>query len=648
MTTSRITTTTTTTTKATTSAGPDEDGHLLGQRIDDAPIDATARQRDMHVATTAWSPAAYGRATEPSDAGASYKRPRQCLERDDEQERPRTQDESAKRPRTECALSVNPTGDSRGPPLALDAMPAEMLRLVLDLVGDRDLGACLLASACFHVYTRAEMLARRYALGSGRDIFDSDEPVGDIVALCKRQRRRVTLAMLERPAARGRRDIVAVVMQAFKPSLRGFAWRASPLDVPGNARALNRALVAAVEAGHAGTTFEIAARLGFADTLIATRLMLRAARAGHLSLVQHLHRGMAHCAAEACKRKGASPMSPHAACAQTGWDSNVGLTAWDNGRVDILDWLLESRCPHAIVPSSYLLNDAVRRGRVPLARWVASHSSNNREMSCARAAVDTAASAGHADAVRWAHESGLRRCAVSTIEAATVSDRPRCLDILKWAAGERERAGAVPEWRDARVALKAAEHGRLEVIRWLAEAHRECLTPEAARCAARHGHADVVLFLHKAGVAPMARYNPLKRTAKSLNAQALAIVAGSGAPYDARALAVAIRHKSMPMVAVLCGPYAASIDTVEAMRMAGADAACKIARHMAAVLPGACLSHARAAVPPHRSAKALGQCPCAACRAAAASAKEAHQPRRAAQQPEVDQRHAVQGAVALP
>lgn len=637
---------------ATASAGPGEGGHLLGLPIDDGPVDAAVRQRcvHMHMAATDWAPTAYGRAAEPSDAGASCKRPRQCLEQDDQQEWPYTKDEPAKRPRTECVPSIDPAGDSRGPPLALDGMPAEIVRLVLDLVGDHDLGACLLASPCFHVHTRTEMLARRYAIGSGRDIFDSDEPVGDIVAVCKRQRRRITLAMLERPAARGRRDVVAVVMQAFRPILRGFTWRASPPDAPGNGRALNRALVAAVEAGHAGTAFEIAARLGFADTLVATRLMVHAARAGHLPVVQYLHRGMAHCAAEACKRKGASPMSPHAACAQPGWDSNVGLAAWDNGRVDILDWLLESRCPHAIVPSSYMLNDAVRRGRVSLARWVASHSSsaNDREISCARAAVDAAASAGHAETVRWAHESDMRRCGVSTIEAATVSDRPRCLDILKWAAGEGDRAGAVPEWRDARVALKAAEHGRIEVIRWLAEAHRECLTPEAARCAARHGHADVVLFLHKAGVAPMTRYNPLKRTAKSLNAQALAIVAGAGAPYDARALAVAIGHKSMPMVAVLCGPYAASIDTVEAMRMAGAEAACKIARHMAAVLPGACLSHARATVPPHRSAKALGQCPCAACRAAAASAKATRQPRRTAQQPDVDQRHPVQDAVALP
>lgn len=577
-------------------------------------------KRDLCAATRPLQPVTGGHEPGPID-GARYKRTRQDHGADDEQAQPR---QEAKRLRSACAaLPKDPHT------VTLDAMPPETMRAIIDLIDDRDLHACLLASPCFHVYSRAEMLARRYALDSGRDIFDSDEPVADIIGLCKRQRRPITLGMIERPAARGRRDVVAVVMQAFMPTLRDFTWQASPPSAPGHGRALHRALIAAVDAGHVGPVFEIAGRLGFTDTLVATRLMLHAARTGHLSIVRHLHRGMAHYAVEACKREGGSPtvVSLHAACGRSEWGDNVGHTAWDHGHVDILDWLVENDCPYARRPSPYLLDDAIRRGRVPLARWVASRA-NSQGISCRRAAVDTAASAGHAEAVRWAHESNLRRCAVSTLEAATVSDRPRCLDILKWAAGDATRPAAVPEWRDARIALKAAEHGRIEVIQWLAEAHRDCLTPEAARCAARHGHAEIVLFLHKAGVAPLTLCNPLKRTAKSLNAQALSVVADAGAPYDPRALAVAILHKSMPMVTVLCERYTALIDTVEAMRMAGANAACKIARHMVAVLPGACLSHARATVPPHRSAKALGQCPCAACRAAAAAAKETRQPRR--------------------
>ncbi|AGO85506.1 hypothetical protein psal_cds_1206 [Pandoravirus salinus] len=642
------------TTKAmTTPIPPRRNDKLSGPVVDDDLVDPSTASTFEGICRPALSThqeAVRGQNGPTLCQGAHGKRPRQDGERDHRRDDDHNDDDNAKlcqeappakRLRQINVYSDDDDGDDKSGSsdggIGIGSMPAETVRAIVDLVGDRDLYACLLASSCFHVYSRAEMLARRYALGSGRDIFDSNEPVGDVIALCKRQRRRISLAVIERPAARGRHDIVAVVMQAFMPRLRGFAWRTPP-PPPGlsdHGSVLRRALDAAVDAGHVGPVCEIAGRLGFTETLIATRLMLRAARAGHLSVVQHLHRGVAHYAAEACKRQGGSPTRAalHAACGRPEWGDKVGHVAWDHGRTDILDWLIQADCPYALCPSSHLLDDAIRRGRVSLARWVASRANNSHQISCTRAAVDMAASAGHAAAVRWAHESNLRRCAVSTLEAAAVSDRPGCLNILKWAAGEVCLPGAVAEWRDARIALKAAEYGRLEVVQWLAEAHRECLTPEAARCAARHGHSDIVLFLHEMGVAPLTLYNPLKRAAKSVNARALAAVADAGAPYDARALAVAIRHKSMPMVVVLCERYTALIDTVEAMRMAGANAACKIARHMVAVLPGACLTHARATVPPHRSAKALGQCACAACRAAVSAAKETRQLRRSAPPP---------------
>lgn len=512
----------------------------------------------------------------------------------------------------------------------LTSLPAETIRAIVDLVDDRDLLACLLASSCFHVYSRMDTLLRRYALGSGRDILDSDEPVTDVVAVCKRQRRPTTLDMLERPAARGRRDIVSVIMQTVAPALKTFSWTTAPLPtVDGPARSIYRALIAAVHADRIGPIVEIAARLGIVETLTATRLMLHAARAGRLSLVKEFHRAMAHCARKARERdvrEGRPPSASiaHAACGHPTWEGNVGTAAWQGGHVDVLDWLIDTRCPRALSPLPHALNEAIMDGNAEVARWAASRL--GQRAHCSRHAIDHAASSGHVEAVRWAHESHLRRCAVSTIEAAAAGQGARCIDVLAWVAGEGDRPGAVPEWRDARVAVKAAESGRYEIVRWLAKAHPECLTPEAARCAARHGHADIVLFLHAAGVAPIDRFNPLKRTAKSSNARAVSAVAAAGAAYDARALAIAIRSKSVPMVAALCEHYAQSIDPVEAMRMAGRETACKIARNMAAVLPGACLEHARKTVPPHRSAKALGRCPCDACRTRTTDARRPRRP----------------------
>jgi hypothetical protein len=474
-----------------------------------------------------------------------------------------------------------------------------------------------------------DVLLRRYALDSSRDILDTDEPLSDIVAVCKRQIRLCHFSMLVKPARRGRRDLVAVIMDSRQPALRTFSWTASTLQQRMRAAHITLALTAAVDGGHMGPIVEIGARLGMIETLVTTRLMLRAACVGNLSLVKDLHTAVATYRERPLPDREtsvAAAVGPHCACGNSAWASNVGLTAWEHKHAHILDWLLEAKCPYALRPDLHRLNAAVAMGNISLARWAASHL--GRPVRCTRASLDHAAGIGAVDVVRWAHETNVRRCAPSTLQAAAASKSRRALDVLEWACGDNDRPAAVPEWRDAQIALQAAMNGSLNVIHWLAKTHLDCLTPEAARYAARRGHASIVLFLDKIKVAPLARFNPLKRVAKSLNAKALDDVASAGAAYDDGALKTAIRHKSVPMVEVLCKHYADRIDRVEAMRMAGQEVAFKIARIMAATLPGACLTHARAAVPSTRSAKTLGTCPCAACHNLSASALRSRQQQR--------------------
>ncbi|AJF96908.1 ankyrin repeat protein [Pandoravirus inopinatum] len=171
-------------TNTTATTAPHDARPFLGPAAaGDAPTDMLRiiAKRDLCAATRPLQPVTGGHEPGPID-GARYKRTRQDHGADDEQAQPR---QEAKRLRSACAaLPKDPHT------VTLDAMPPETMRAIIDLIDDRDLHACLLASPCFHVYSRAEMLARRYALDSGRDIFDSDEPVADIIGLCKRQRRR--------------------------------------------------------------------------------------------------------------------------------------------------------------------------------------------------------------------------------------------------------------------------------------------------------------------------------------------------------------------------------------------------------------------------------------------------------------------------
>nr|UMO80272.1 Ankyrin repeat domain containing protein [Pandoravirus aubagnensis] len=507
-------------------------------------------------------------------------------------------------------------------PFAL--LPAETVRAIVGFLGDRDYYACMLASSLFHVCNHQDVLLRRYAT---RDIFDSNETLADIEFVCARYGREPELAVIVKAASRGRRDIVMHVVHSLGPRASIPSWNApkstdsalpSLLDVR---TCVKDALCAALDGGHMLVISALAARYGFNETVAATGLMSRAARMGRLDVVKAFHNAVVGCAQR--RREGDTkagrpprPFDPHIACrhrlAYNGSIqelTSVGTAAWHGGHTHVLDWLIDTQCPGACVPDRHYLDDAVSRGRVALARWAASRMGQRAVVG--RRAVDEAASRGHVDTVRWAHESNLRRCSVSTIEMAARSGR---VDVIRWAAGDAGRPAAVPEWRDARVATLAACEGNVNIIQWLYEHHRECVTPEAARHAARAGHTAVVRFLHEKGVAPVTCVSLLGRAVKSRKVDLVDAVAAAGAPYKPGALVFAIRYKLNDIVGVLCRRYIGVIDPVEAMRAAGREAAYKIARAIMTDLPGACIERARESIPVGRSAKALGKCVCYACK----------------------------------
>lgn len=507
-------------------------------------------------------------------------------------------------------------------PFAL--LPVETVRAIVGLLDDRDYYACMLASSLFHVCNHHDVLLRRYAK---RDIFDSDETLADIEFVCARYGREPELAAIIKAASRGRHDIVMHIVQSLGTRASISSWNAPKSADPAlppsvDVRAcVKDALCAALDGGHMRVISTLAARYGFNETIAATGLMARAARMGRLEVVKAFHNAVVGCAQrrqEADTAAGRPPRSfdLHVACRHRlayGGSiqelTSVGMAAWHGGHTHVLDWLIDTQCPGACFPDRHCLEDAVSTGRVALARWAASRM--GQRAAVGRRAVDEAAARGHVGTVRWAHESNLRRCSVSTIEMAARSGR---VDVIRWAAGDAGRPAAVPEWRDARVTMLAACEGNVNIIQWLYDHHRECVTPEAARHAARAGHTAVVRFLHEKGVAPVTRVSLLGRAVKSRKVDLVDAVAAAGAPYKPSALVFAIRYKLNDIVAVLCRRYIGVIDPVEAMRAAGREAAYKIARAIMTDLPGACIERARESIPVGRSAKALGKCVCYACK----------------------------------
>lgn len=512
-------------------------------------------------------------------------------------------------------------------------LPVETVRAIVSLLGDRDYYACMLASSLFHVCNRQDVLLRRYAT---RDIFDSNETLADIEFVCARHGREPQLPMIVKAASRGRRDIVMHIVQSLGARAAIPSWNApKPVDTtatssPDVRTCVKDALCAALDGNHMLVISALAQRYGFNETIAATGLMARAARLGRLNVVKVFHEAVAECArrrreADIAAGREPRPFDLHIACRnRLPYNGNiqefvsVGMAAWHGGHVRVLDWLIETQCPGACVADRHRLEDAVTTGRVVLARWAASKM--GRDAVVGRRAVDEAAARGHVGTVRWAHESNLRRCSVSTIQMAAHHGKPGCVDVLRWAAGEAGRPPAVPEWRDAPVALIAAREGHVNVIQWLYEQHRECVTPETARHAARAGHTAVVRFLHEKGVSPVTRVSLLGRAVKSRKVDLVDAMAAAGAPYKPSALVFAIRYKLNDIVTVLCRRYAGVIDPDEAMRAAGREAAYKIARAIMTELPGACIERARESIPMGRSAKALGKCACCACKPVRAGA----------------------------
>nr|UDO46977.1 hypothetical protein [Pandoravirus massiliensis] len=241
----------------------------------------------------------------------------------------------------------------------------------------------------------------------------------------------------------------------------------------------------------------------------------------------------------------------------------------------VFDHLVAVGCPTATDIHGGTLGPMLANGVMGLVVWL--HKQTRvPQRRCTRRNMDEAASRGHFAAVRWAHEQGMRRCALSTLVAAVRSCAHRgTLDFVRWALGQEDathrRPPRVPEWRDGLLAIEAARAGAVDVVRWLYENHPETVTMQAARAATTACNAEVAIYLHEVGVAPFDAYRPLRRvTAQLCNDEAnrpmghpttrqiiaaLGALAAAGAPYDTKALEQAAMSHCGPALALFAKHY---------------------------------------------------------------------------------------------
>lgn len=283
--------------------------------------------------------------------------------------------------------------------------------------------------------------------------------------------------------------------------------------------------------------------------------------------------------------------------------------------LSVLTYLKAAGCPAAPKPTPFAMGMAISAGLLRVAAWLDAlpevQARPHQLGRCSRRDINRAAANGHYGVVRWVHERGIRRCALSTLLAGIRSGYHQGrADFVRWALADEEkgplwsrekdppeahRTGAdqvttapaenawasrppaarerppparVPEWRDGLLAVEAAKVGALDVVRWLYETHPEMVTAEAARAAASTCNADVAIYLHKVGVAPLAAYPCLRRASEQVPqgerrsrqsvdrvADALDKLAAAGAPYDAQVLANVVRHQCVPALRVIVERY---------------------------------------------------------------------------------------------
>ncbi|AGO84348.2 hypothetical protein psal_cds_523 [Pandoravirus salinus] len=217
------------------------------------------------------------------------------------------------------------------------------------------------------------------------------------------------------------------------------------------------------------------------------------------------------------------------------------------------------------IASRVRIDHLVNQGKLSLARWlvdVRPHTPDDERI--ADGVTIAAAEYGHVDMVSFLHVSGLCACPIRALLAAAAHGK---INVLCWALGDRVADAdfvidaPIASWDPSRVAYHAAKKKRADVLSWMMsrpDTHA-AITPGVARCALTWGvETDTVVDMHRRGLAPFHRWDPLAMAVRYRGLGEVNAIAAAGAPYDDQAIRVAVARRPPDVVAHLCHVYGTS------------------------------------------------------------------------------------------
>ncbi|AVK75583.1 hypothetical protein pqer_cds_1161 [Pandoravirus quercus] len=298
---------------------------------------------------------------------------------------------------------------------------------------------------------------------------------------------------------------------------------------------------------------------------LGVECMLRAARKGHLDVMQVIHRRIV----------GGTLPRRASSTAGCGCAPLVGQSAFNDDQPEAAEWLDRCGCDGAYRPVNNSLGRAVEAGHFGIARWLIDKAeTHGAKYDVGPFSVFLAVKLGAAAVVALVYDWYPLRHQDSdpdrNLEIGQVLAEAAArghMDILRWAAGEpvpdpnvRQRSEPVPVWHTGCAAWGAAAAGRVDVMEWLLgrpEAAR-IVPVEAIDAGLSRGHVSIALAAHRAGIAPLDQWGALGAAVRSGHVEVVAAVADAGAKYRRSALAGAVERGHVEIVAYLCKRYGAA------------------------------------------------------------------------------------------
>ncbi|OWZ07246.1 hypothetical protein PHMEG_00020384 [Phytophthora megakarya] len=244
---------------------------------------------------------------------------------------------------------------------------------------------------------------------------------------------------------------------------------------------------------------------------VAPQLMLDAARAGDLLLVQALHKNyelpLSNALIEAQKRgrwgvvkwilKSGGVEDPKVDMDIIAADSDIDFLQWVytqgfgrptsralefaafNGRLNILEWLHVG--PAKLELSCSVLKEAARGGKLDVVKWLL-----DRHCPSTSAAMEAAAENGYLQIMQLLYANSEAVCTSRALDRAASNGH---LEVVKW-LDAIDRSLYCPAAMN-----RAAEFGHLDIVKWLHANRAEGCSTEALDCACHFGHLEVVRWL---------------------------------------------------------------------------------------------------------------------------------------------------------